>query len=190
MGRNIVSGGPSVIQKGSDDGPKLLLYGGEGFNLTTFKFPILDDLWEFDIATRTWTEVVPIATAKTPKRNYAGNTVVGDFLYLFGGDVEGVGRGICGGFYPENPTDDIWRYHVITKEWEQLTVTGDPFLRVKDQGQASVVNGTIYLVGGYSCVPGASGKGERAYINDVYKLEAQCIKNEDLLPKRSALSEL
>ena len=211
LGRNIASGGPFVLQmsssgsssSGSHAGTttKLLIYGGEGFNLTTFQFPILDDLWEFDIATRAWTEVMLLpASAKdeTPRRNYSGNTVVRNtnYLYLFGGDVEGAPgrRGICGGFYPENPTDEIWRYDAIAQQWERLAVTGDPFLRVKDQGQASVVNGSIYLVGGYSCVPGVSGNGERAYINDVYKLTIQCAKTENSLPKnpmsQSVSSEL
>jgi hypothetical protein len=185
LGRNIASGGPVVIHKDSSShaGLKLLIYGGEGFNLTTFKFPILDDLWELDIATRSWTEVtLPVSVDETPRRNYSGNTVVGNrFLYLFGGDVEGSqGRGICGGFYPENPTDEIWRFDATAQQWERVLETGDPFLRVKDQGQASVVNGSIYLVGGYSCVPGISGNGERAYINDVHKLTVQCAKTEIL----------
>jgi hypothetical protein len=90
-----------------------------------------------------------------------------------------------GGFYPENPMDEIWRFDATAQQWERVLVTGDPFLRVKDQGQASVVNGSIYLVGGYSCVPGISGNGERAYINDVHKLTVRCAKTENPLPKNS-----
>lgn len=193
LGRNIASGGPVVVKKNNDGRPKLLVYGGEGFNLTTFKFPILDDLWEFDITTHSWTEITAGNDGETPKRNYAGNAIVGDYLYLFGGDVAGVegGRGACGGVFPENPTDEIWRYQVETQQWETITTTGDPFVRVKDQGQASVVNGDkIYLVGGYSCVPGASGQGERAYINDVYVLESRCRNTSKLLDSSAATAEL
>jgi len=191
LGRNIATGGPDIV-KDEDGHKKLLIYGGEGFNLASFQFPILDDLWEFDLTTLSWTEIATTASnvdvdtsEATPKRNYAGNVFAGDFLYLFGGDVasaaDGPPEGICGGVFPENPINEIWRYHTELHKWEQISIgdSSDPFVGVKDQGRAVVVdveNKTrkIYLVGGYTCVPGATGRGERAYINDVYMLEERC----------------
>lgn len=184
LGRQIVAGGTVVVNKKDEDGRlKLIVYGGEGFNLTTFRFPILDDLWEFDVTARSWTEIT-IGDYKTPKRNYAASALVGDFLYLVGGDVAAAdGTGICGGVFPENPTDEIWRYHTELQQWQQIIpLQGDPFLPVKDQGRAVVVDkNKIYVVGGYTCVPGTNGGGEREYINDVYVFEARYNYTDDPL---------
>ena len=118
-----------------------------------------------------------------PRRNYSGNTVVrnNNYLYvdyLFGGDVEGASgrRGSCGVFYPENPKEEIWRHGAIAQQWKLLAVTGDSFLRVKDQGQASVVNGIIYLVGGCSCVPGS--ELQTHYSTNVLKEIVLCTHQE------------
>jgi Galactose oxidase, central domain len=143
LGRNIASGGPIVTW--TDGGAKkLVIYGGEGFNLTNFKFPILDDLWEFDLVSRSWKDIPVPSDGETPKRNYAGNVVHRDCLHLFGGDVAGTDRGICGGVYPENLMDSIWQYTTTLQwGWERIQATGDSFLCIKDQGLASVVNGKI-----------------------------------------------
>jgi Kelch motif/Galactose oxidase, central domain len=68
LGRNIASGGP-IIARTHGGTKKLVIYGGEGFNLTNFKFPILDDLWEFDLASRSWKDIPAPSDVETPKRN-------------------------------------------------------------------------------------------------------------------------
>ncbi|MEM9193417.1 MAG: kelch repeat-containing protein [Myxococcota bacterium] len=81
-------------------------------------YTVLDDLWAFDIATRTWTEIVPADGNRPPGRYNAGLAYdsLGNRLWLFAGNAS-----------PNGATPDIradlWVFDLNTMIWTQL-VTG------------------------------------------------------------------
>lgn len=75
----------------------------------------LDDLWSFDLATRTWTELTP---AQRPAgRWFASLAVDKDSRVLMFG---GTGAAVYG---------DLWSFDQTTRQWTQLQLTGGPSAR-------------------------------------------------------------
>lgn len=75
----------------------------------------LDDLWSFDLATRTWTELTP---AQRPAgRWFASLAVDNDSRVLMFG---GTGAAIYG---------DLWSFDQTTRQWTQLQLAGGPSAR-------------------------------------------------------------
>lgn len=108
---------------------RLTLYGGE--TLTAEGFATLGDTWQFDLATRTWTDVTPPPAHNiAPPRNYAAADWIGLRLVLQGGDVPGGSAG-CGSPFPQNPTDELWQFDALTRAWSRLQPGGDPLPRLK-----------------------------------------------------------
>ncbi|GAA6616178.1 Kelch repeat-containing protein [Scytonema sp. NUACC26] len=130
------------VQKG-----KLTVYGGETID-STGNFQTLNDTWEFDLRTNTWKEVTPIdALNITPARNYGSATVINNNLFLHGGDLPGGETG-CGSPFPQNPTEELWRFDLVKRIWTQVQPDGDPLVRLKRTNAAKVGN-RMYIFGGY-----------------------------------------
>jgi hypothetical protein len=108
---------------------RLTLYGGE--TVTAEGFATLGDTWQFNLSTHTWTDVTPPQERNIdPPRNYAATAWLGPRLVLQGGDVPGGVPG-CGSPFPQNPTDELWRFDAFTRSWSRLQPTGDPLPRLK-----------------------------------------------------------
>jgi N-acetylneuraminic acid mutarotase len=136
---------------------QLTFYGGEGDPAQGF--PVLADTWQYDIALKQWKNVTPATGNLNPARNYAAAGVLGGGLYLQGGDIPGGDAG-CGAPFPQNPTDELWRFDLTSKTWKRLKPAGEPLPRIKRHA-AGVVGGRLYLVGGwdFDCA-GGSGPGQ------------------------------
>lgn len=141
-------GGDFASSKGT-----LTVYGGEvDFDKTTFSFSTARDTWEYDIATNKWRDVTPKQDNIMPPRNFASAVTIGDYLYVHGGAMDGVGyvsRDICGApFNQRNICDEIWRFDLINHHWTKLGPCGDPSPRLK-RTNATAVNGKMYIFAGW-----------------------------------------
>ncbi len=129
---------------------RLTVYGGEIVELPETFFELLDDTWELDLATGQWEDVTPTADGDAlpaPERNYGAGGIVGDHLYLYGGDLPG-GSSDCGAPFAQNPTDELWRFDLDQRTWEPVTPGGDPTVPLK-RTNAAVARDRVYVFGGY-----------------------------------------
>lgn len=126
-------------------GGVLTLYGGEGLD-PEVGFTVLPDTWQYDLATGAWHEVSPLGDIEPP-RNYGVAAVIDDAVYLQGGDVPGGGAG-CGAPFPQNPTEQLWRFDQAAGSWQQLQPRGDPLPALKRHA-AVVVRDSMYVVSGW-----------------------------------------
>jgi N-acetylneuraminic acid mutarotase len=149
---------------------RLTLYGGEGIDPMSGGFVTLDDTWEFDLNTNTWSEVTPAPQNNIqPPRNYGAAAVIEGNLYLQGGDVPGGSSG-CGAPFPQNPTEELWRFDLVQHVWTRLFPAGDPLVALK-RHNAAVVGSRMYIFSGwdFQC-EGGVGPGQ-VWNLDVYRYE-------------------
>lgn len=135
---------------------RLLLYGGEHFDPAA-GFTVLNDTWEYDLGCGRWQQIRPRPDIE-PGRNYAAPAVLGKYLYLQGGDLPGGSSG-CGAPFPQNPTEQLWRYHIARQRWEAVTPAGDPLARLK-RHEATVARGRMYVLGGWDFQCDGTGPGQ------------------------------
>ena len=106
----------------------------------------LDDLWSFDLATRTWTELTP---AQRPAgRWFASLTVDKDSRVLMFG---GTGAAVYG---------DLWSFDQTVRQWTQLQLAGGPSARFGAMGAYIESEDRWILFGG------AGGE----FFNDIWEL--------------------
>jgi hypothetical protein len=146
---------------------RLTIYGGEAVDPAA-GFTVLDDTWQFDLASRHWANVTPTVGTIAPPRDYGAAAVVGTAMYLQGGDVPGGVDG-CGAPFEQNPVADLWRFDLVNHVWRQVIPAGDPLVRLKRHTAATVL-GRVYLVSGWDfrCDDGV-GPGQ-IWNLDVYTL--------------------
>lgn len=130
-------------------GGALTLYGGEAVDLLGgVFFEMLPDTWEFDLAEGAWRDVTPDpAHDVQPPRNYGAAAVVGNALYLYGGDVPGGSSG-CGAPFPQNPTGELWRLDLVRHAWRRLAPAGDETVPLK-RTNAAIVDRRMYIFAGF-----------------------------------------
>jgi hypothetical protein len=96
---------------------KVLLFGGTTDSMILPQ-SWFGDLWAYDAASSTWTELHP-AGAKPPARAFHSmvyDDTTGDFLLL-----GGVGDSMD---WFSEPMNDVWAYHPVANSWEQLHPNG------------------------------------------------------------------
>jgi N-acetylneuraminic acid mutarotase len=148
-------------------GGRLVLYGGESID-EFFQFTVLPDTWEYDLEAGAWTDVTPApADDIAPPRNYGSAAIVDRGLYLHGGDTPGGPD--CGAVFPQNPTDELWRFDLDERTWERQFPGGDPLVRLK-RTNAARVDGAMYVFAGFdfACVDGAP---QQIWNQDVYRFQ-------------------
>ncbi|MDD9971663.1 MAG: hypothetical protein OXR73_35800 [Myxococcales bacterium] len=132
--------GPDGARRG-----KLYLYGGEGS--PDLGFPILGDVWQFDVQTQRWQELSPDDGSTAPEpRNHGSVVWIDGALYLYGGDVSGGTRG-CGAPFPQNPIGEMWRFAPGGRRWQRVEILRAPGPLKRHVGVA--VGRSMYLLGGY-----------------------------------------
>jgi hypothetical protein len=149
-------------------GGRLVMYGGESID-ESFQFTVLGDTWEFDLASGAWTEVTPApAHNVAPPRDYGTAVILGDQMYLYGGDMPGGGD--CGGVVPQNPTDELWRFDLRRRVWEQLFPRGDARVPIKRTNSVRVGD-AMYVFGGFDfrCVDAVTPA--QLWNHDVFRFE-------------------
>lgn len=120
---------------------RALLYGGRYRAGTSGDYEVLGDLWAFDFASSTWTELAPQGDAPTP-RSSAAATVVGDTLYLFGGNTSSSGLTLT-------PRDELYALDLLTLEWREIALVGErPAARLFHAMAADPETGLLYVGGG------------------------------------------
>lgn len=127
---------------------RLTVYGGEAVDLVGGAFfDLLPDTWELDLATLTWTDVTPPPDRDIqPPRNYGSAVVVGESLYLHGGDIPGGSSG-CGAPFEQNPVDEVWHLDVLDRTWQLMNPTGDR--AALKRTAAAAVDGRMYVFSGF-----------------------------------------
>jgi len=90
---------------------RMIVFSGN--NLTTS----YNDLWEFDLITHTWSEIIPLNTPPSPRTTSCGifDTQENRIL-IFGGFKDGI-------FLPED-LDELWEFSFYTLEWTNITPSG------------------------------------------------------------------
>jgi Galactose oxidase, central domain/Kelch motif len=137
---------------------RLTLYGGEQVDPAS-GFVTLGDTWQFDLGRRAWRDVTPAVSTIDPARDYGAAAGVGTSLYLHGGDISG-GEDGCGAPFPQNPTDQLWRFDLIGRTWHLVSPAGDPLVRLKRHAAASV-DGRMFVVSGWDFrCEGGTGPGQ------------------------------
>ncbi len=104
---------------GYDPSGRMLIFGGRWRQAeTSGDYTLFDDLWSFDFATRTWTELAD--GGGPPGRYYPGAawSTTDDAFYVWGGAVNANAALI-------QPDDGFWRW-TDAGGWEQLATTGTP----------------------------------------------------------------
>lgn len=129
-------------------GGRLVIYGGESID-ELFQFTVLGDTWEYDLSAGVWTDVTPVDDNIDPPRNYGSATILGRGLFLHGGDTPGGDE--CGAVFPQNPNEELWRFDLRDRVWEQKFPAGDPLVRLKRTNAARVA-GAMYIFAGFDFV--------------------------------------
>lgn len=128
----------AVLRPLDASGSTLLLHAGAASGTLGF----LSDVWHFDVATSTWTEVDTSASlAQPPGRRTPWTALVGGGRYLISGfGVAGLAVGDALG--------DLWRLDLSTGVWEQLD-TPEPTARAFTLSLPAGDAGAGVLLGGY-----------------------------------------
>lgn len=114
---------------------KLYVFGGrQGIKMDEKP---LNDLWSFDLKTKTWELIMPVNTPPTP-RSFHKMLCVGDKLYVFGG---------CG---EEGRLADLYEFDLAKLEWMPLA----SFAAISGRGGPGFVKShdenLLFVVGGFS----------------------------------------
>lgn len=149
-------------------GGKLLLYGGESIN--GLGYAVLGDTWEFDLKSGRWSRIHPAKDIQPP-RNYAAAALIGDQLFVQGGDLPGGSNG-CGAMFPQNPTNELWRYDLSRQIWSRVAPGGERPPALK-RSNAAAVGSTVYIFSGFDFhCPARAGSPAQMWNQDVFAYEA------------------
>jgi len=118
-------------------GKKLYLFGGGVWNERDGWVHKYNDLHVFDTETNHWSK--PACEGKMDSSTFTISFAVGRFLFIFGG-----------GSQPEHcVTNALYVLDTSSYTWTSPSVTGEKPLP-RDMGTACVMNGNVFLVGGYA----------------------------------------
>ncbi|MCB9539946.1 MAG: hypothetical protein H6704_27350 [Myxococcales bacterium] len=120
------------------------IFGGRTRNGTSGPYTPLADLWRFDVATRTWTEVVPSGDRQPSGRyNHAmAFDSTRNQIVVWGGNSSSSGA---------TPTvlDDMWIFDVASSEWRFVVQQGDkPSRRMWNSAIYDPVEDAVVMFGG------------------------------------------
>lgn len=102
-----------------------------------------------------------------PPRNFATAVLLDRSLYLHGGDTPG-GED-CGAVFPQNPTEELWRFDLRDRVWEQQLPGGDPLARLKRTNSVRV-GGAMYVFAGFDFVCDDAVTPRQLWNLDVYRV--------------------
>ena len=127
-------------------GGRLILYGGE--TLGQFGFETLADTWEYNIGRNRWENVTPAPEFNVdPPRNLVAAGVLKGDLYIHGGDLPG-GDPCCGSPFPQNVTNEFWRFDGKRGIWEEISASAGAAPALK-RHRAVEVGKDLFLFSGF-----------------------------------------
>ncbi len=100
---------------------RMLVHGGRFRDGTSGTYTLFEDLWAFDFATDTWTELAAPG-GPSPRSNHE-MVVIGDTLWLYGGNASNDGLFFL-------PLGDLWSLDLNTLTWTEVDPAGDPVPRL------------------------------------------------------------
>ena len=137
--REVDAAGPNARGRyaGAAGGGKFFVHGGRFRDGTSGDYVLRPDLWAFDFASETWTE---LAGGGPSKRNNHAAVVAGGRLVVHGG------TGSTNGLSYSPLYDDTWVYDIASDSWSELAAAGGPprvFHAMASDGQ-----NRVWLFGG------------------------------------------
>jgi N-acetylneuraminic acid mutarotase len=127
---------------------RVTVYGGEGLDPNTFEFSILEDVWQLDLATQTWSDVTPSGKDDLAQhRNYGASAVIGQKLLHYGGDIPGGSSG-CGAPFPQNVSNALSSFQLQSHRWRSRPQNGDAPPPLKRTAGVEV-DGSLYVLAGW-----------------------------------------
>ncbi|TMS38738.1 hypothetical protein L596_005393 [Steinernema carpocapsae] len=129
----------ALLERGSER--KLVVFGGMAQTR-------LNDVWILDINSMTWTNPKPDIPA-SPRSHHAIN-VIGNRMYVFGGNVNDTAEGNQGG---NKTTSNLLAFNLVTQEWESLKpglANGTDFKTPSPRSLHTIINihNRLYLFSG------------------------------------------
>ncbi|MEC9073392.1 MAG: kelch repeat-containing protein, partial [Myxococcota bacterium] len=97
---------------------RMILFGGRYRSGSSGNYDLFNDLWAFDIASETWSQITAQGTA--PMARMVGALVydpTGHRLILFGGNTSPSGMAYAA-------QSDLWTFDLSTNTWQALSATG------------------------------------------------------------------
>ncbi len=149
-GRMLVHGGRYRDDSGGGGG-----HGGGSTSYTNF-----EDLWSFDLATDSWTQLDNGTSGPSARSNHA-MWVVGDTLYVHGGNTSTSGLSY-------DPLDDLWAYDLTAGSWSELSVSGGPSERLFHTVAVSDDGTYAFFYGG---ADSGSFSNNAQFLDDVWLLD-------------------
>lgn len=148
------------------------VFGGSSSNLCGDEFH--NTLSEFNINKREWSVVIP-KSREVPKPRFKHSSVlIGHFMYIFGGFS--VQDEIYSTFF-----DDVWKYNILTREWEQLEVENSILPRM---GHSCTSKGnSMFIFGGKDAINRYQDLQELSFDDNTWR-ELPC--EGDIPEKRSS----
>jgi hypothetical protein len=135
-------------------------------------YTLRDDLWRFDSATETWTEVAQRGTRPAPRIN--GALVYDerrDRLWLFGGNSSASGGGYT-------PLSDAWSFDPATGEWRDEFFATAPRPRLFHTALYDYARDRMVITGGADT---SAFSNTPVYYSDVWALDLGSIAWEELV---------
>lgn len=162
--RHEIMGGDQAAPPG-----KLVLYGGLDFTKNIKH----NDTWEYDLKTNKWKNITPQNESENimPPRIFAAGAIIGNYMYLQGGNLSGVGetRG-CGAVWPQSASDEFWSFDLTQHVWKKLAPCGDVGLPRLRRNTAAVVDGKMYIFAGWDFQCYGTGPGQ-IWNSDVFSYD-------------------
>jgi len=117
---------------------RMIVFGGNDL------FNSYNDLWEFDLDSHTWNEIVPVNTPPSLRTCCCGIfDPQGNRLLIFGGFKDGI-------LFPID-LNELWEFSFRTFEWKDITPSGDkPSPRSYASAVYDSVNNRMVVFGGFS----------------------------------------
>ncbi len=158
-------------------GNRALLFGGRTRAGASGAYTVLGDVWAFDFASRTWSELATTGAAPSPRYN-AGVAVLGGKLYVFGGSTDTTGLNF-------EPQDDLYALDLQTLAWESITVSSMvPPARLFHAMAADEDSGKLFVYSG-----GDEGAFTGPFLPCTWAFDASTNAWSELVADRTAITD-
>lgn len=131
------------------DNGKLILYGGRYLS-GEGKYYYLEDTWEYDVDTHTWTEYNEDDDNPFSRASHNSSYLIDNTLLLFGGYVDEIGN-----------SSDTWEYDLSSHIWSYMDTTKSPSKRIQHR-MSYFSSCYAVMFGGYGDYSG------NEYLNDAW----------------------
>lgn len=133
--------------------------GGHGHGSSS-SYTNYGDLWAFDLASDSWTQLDDGSSGPEARSNHA-MWVIGETVYVHGGNTSDSGLSY-------DALDDLWAYDLGTGVWSELSVSGGPSKRLFHTVAVTDDGSYAFFYGG---ADNGSFSNNAEFLGDVWALE-------------------